>query len=414
VTRYLGTASRNQVPGFIRPGSDGGRGYGGGVIKYLGSKRALVPAIGALVRALPVRSAADLFTGTTRVAQELRRSGLRVVANDTAAYAEAFGHAYVVAGAADRARTAALLPQLTALPDVDGYVTETFCRRARYFTEANGRRIDAIRAEIDRLDLGPVERGLALTALIEAADRVDSTVGVQMAYLKRWAPRALRPLELRVPDPVDGPPGEVARGDANALAEALADVDCAYLDPPYNQHSYLGNYHVWETLARGDAPAHFGVACKRADVRERRSAYNSRRGAWPALRDLIERLPTPWLVVSFSDEGFHDVRDVRGLLGERGHVGELAVDSPRYVGARIGIHDPSGRRVGEVSHLRNTEHLFVVGPNAARVRAAIASARPLVGPPPRSGSRRTRSPGTTAASRAAGAASARRGTAHGR
>ena len=35
---------------------------------------------------------------------------------------------------------------------------------------------------------------------------------------------------------------------------------------------------------------------------------------------------------------------------------------PRYVGARIGIHDPLGRRVGTVSHLSNTEHLFVCGP----------------------------------------------------
>jgi adenine-specific DNA-methyltransferase len=384
------------------------------VIKYLGSKRALVPAIGALVRALPVRSVADLFAGTTRVGQELRRAGIVVLSNDTAAYAEAFGLAYIAAGAPDHGRAERLLRRLEALPDLDGYATETFCRRARYFTEANGRRIDAVRAGIDRLAASPVERGLLVTSLLEAADRVDSTVGVQMAYLKRWAPRALRPLELRVPHRVDGPPGRVLRMDANALAGALDGVDCAYVDPPYNQHSYLGNYHVWETLARGDAPAHFGVACKRADVRERRSPYNSRRLAWPALRDLIERLPTPWLVVSFSDEGFHAPEEVRQLLAERGHVGELAVDNPRYVGARIGIHDPAGRRVGRVSHVRNTEHLFVVGPDAARVAAAIASARPLVGPPPRTGSPRTRSRGTTAASRGAGAASARRGTARGR
>jgi adenine-specific DNA-methyltransferase len=170
---------------------------------------------------------------------------------------------------------------------------------------------------------------------------------------------------------------------------------------------------VWETLARGDAPAHYGRACKRADVRERRSPYNSRRAAWPALRDLVERLPAPWLVVSFSDEGFHAPDAVRGLLAERGYVGELAVDNARYVGARIGIHDPAGRRVGRVSHLRNTEHLFVVGPDAGRVRAAIASARRLAGPPPRTGSPRTPSRSTRAASRAAGAASATRGTARG-
>ena len=39
----------------------------------------------------------------------------------------------------------------------------------------------------------------------------------------------------------------------------------------------------------------------------------------------------------------------------------LAFDSARYVGARIGIHDPSGTKVGSVSHLRNTEYVLVAG-----------------------------------------------------
>ncbi len=347
------------------------------MIKYLGSKRVLVPAIGAAIGSLPARSAVDLFAGTTRVGQELRRRGLHVLSNDTAAYAEAFGWAYIAAGPEHRCGLPALLRELASEPDLDGYATHTFCRSARYFSEANGRRIDAIRAAIERLPLGPQERGLALTSLVEAADRVDSTVGVQMAYLKRPAARALRPLELRVPEPVEGPPGEVRTMDANLLAGLLDGYDCAYLDPPYNQHSYLGNYHVWETLVRGDAPDHYGIACKRSDVRERRSPYNSRRLAWPALRDLVERLPTPWLVVSFSDEGFHQPALVRDLLGQRGYVGALAVANDRYVGARIGIHNPAGERVGQVSHLRNTEHLFVVGPDRSRVQAAITCARRL-------------------------------------
>ena len=350
------------------------------MIKYLGSKRVLVPAIGAAVRSLPVRSAVDLFAGTTRVGQELRRGGLRVLSNDTAAYSQAFGWAYIAASDDEHAQLPRVLAELGRLPGVDGYVTETFCRASRYFTEANGRRIDAIREGIDRLDLSPGLRGLALTSLVEAADRVDSTVGVQMAYLKRWAPRALRPLEMRPPHAVGGPRGGVACEDANRLAAGLDGQECAYLDPPYNQHSYLGNYHVWETLVRADAPAHYGVACKREDVRARRSPYNSRRLAWPALRELVERLSTPWLVVSFSDEGFHEPPRVRGLLAERGHVGELRIAYDRYVGARIGIHNPAGERVGRVSHLRNTEHLFVVGPDRVPVMAAIAAARCVAGP----------------------------------
>jgi adenine-specific DNA-methyltransferase len=382
------------------------------VIKYLGSKRTLVPVIGAVASALPVRSAVDLFAGTTRVGQELRRRGLAVVSNDVTAFSEAFGQAYIAAGAGvDRTRLRRLLAGLAALPPLDAYVTETFCRASRYLRPENGMRIDAVRAGIDRLDLDHVERGLLLTSLVEAADRVDSTCGVQMAYLKRWAARASNPLELREPEPIAGPSGTVTCTDANDLAGALHGVDLAYVDPPYNQHSYLGNYHVWETLVRGDEPEHYGVACKRADCRTRKSAYNSRRGASAALADLLGRLTTPWVVVSLSDEGFHDPAAVEERLRGRGHVGVLHVDFKRYVGAQIGIHNPAGERVGQVSHLRNTEWILVCGPNRRAVAAAIGSAPPPAVPRARTGSSRSRATGTTAASRPAGAASAIRGTA---
>ncbi len=363
------------------------------MIKYLGSKRTLVPVIGALASALPARSAVDLFAGTTRVGQELRRRGLAVVSNDVTAFSEAFGLAYIAAGApVDRARLRRLLAELAVLPPVDGYVTETFCRASRYFRPENGMRIDAARAGIDRLELDPVERGLLLTSLVEAADRVDSTCGVQMAYLKRWAPRASNPLQLREPEPIAGPAGTVTCADANELAPALAGIDLAYVDPPYNQHSYLGNYHVWETLVRGDRPEHYGVACKRSDCRTRKSAYNSRRDAWTALDDLLGRLPTPWIVVSLSDEGFHDPAAVAERLRGRGHVGVLHVDFKRYVGAQIGIHNPAGERVGRVSHLRNTEWILVCGPDRQAVEAAIGAARSRVtAKTPASGNRRAAS-----------------------
>ena len=59
-----------------------------------------------------------------------------------------------------------------------------------------------------------------------------------MAYLKHPGPRSLRALELREPEPVRGRPAR-SRGDAAVLARALDGVDLAYLDPPYNHHSYL-------------------------------------------------------------------------------------------------------------------------------------------------------------------------------
>jgi adenine-specific DNA-methyltransferase len=319
-------------------------------------------------------SACDLFAGTTRVGQALRNLGLTVHSNDVATYSEALGQAYIVAdGTLDRARLAGILDELSALPGRDGYFTEAFCRRARYFQPQNGARIDAIRDAIDDYELSEVERGAVLTSLLEAADRVDSTTGLQMAYLKAWAPRSYNPLSLRLPEPVDGPSGSVSRLDARDLAPVL-DVDLVYIDPPYNQHSYFSNYHVWETLVRWDAPEGYGVANKRVDCRERRSAFNSKRAAPGAFAELLSSVRAPWVLVSVSNEGFHDAEELAALLSERGYVARIDVDSKRYVGAQIGIYNPSGKKVGTVSRLRNLETLLLAGPDRSVVEEAAASA----------------------------------------
>jgi adenine-specific DNA-methyltransferase len=342
------------------------------VIKYLGSKRTLVPLIASVVAQLPVRSACDLFAGTTRVGQALRRLGLAVHSNDLATYSEVLGRAYIEAGDVDRGRLEAVLGELRALPGRDGWFTEAFCRRARYFQPGNGARIEAIREAIDAYALPPVERALLLTSLLLAADRVDSTAGLQMAYLKSWAPRSFNELELRLPEAVSGPAGTVTRLDANELAPAL-DVDLVYVDPPYNQHSFFSNYHVWETLVRWDAPETYGVACKRVDCRENRSAYNSRRRAPAAFAELLASIPARWLLVSVSDEGFHDAVELGALLSGIGYVARIDVDSKRYVGAQIGIYNPRGEKVGTISRLRNRESLFLVGPDRTVVDSAAGA-----------------------------------------
>lgn len=343
------------------------------MIKYIGSKRTLVPAIAAAATALPgARTACDLFTGTTRVAQGLKQRGLEVIANDVAAYSLVFARTYIEADAreVDMSALEAKLSQLRQLPGKRGYVTRTFCEQSRFFQPHNGRRIDAVREGIDMVAETESERAILLTSLLEAADRVDSTTGLQMAYLKQWAARSHNELDLRMPQLLEGG-GLATQRDANQLAAELDDVDVCYLDPPYNQHSYRGNYHVWETLVRNDAPTPYGKACKRIDCRTHKSPYNSARLAWAAFSELIETVTARDLIVSFSDEGFFTFEQIHELLSQRGFVAAVQFDSKRYVGAQIGIHDPRGHKVGKVSHLRNTEYLFVV--TAARAQADEAT-----------------------------------------
>jgi adenine-specific DNA-methyltransferase len=352
------------------------------VIKYIGSKRVIVPQIVSVVQAIPgVRRVCDLFAGTTRVGQALKAQGMFVVSNDLASYSEVLGCTYIQADATmlDRDRLRGLLRHLQSLPPRAGYFTQTFCEEARYFQPQNGARIDAIREGIDEIARSEEERAILLTSLLLAADRVDSTTGLQMAYLKDWAPRSYQDLELRLPECLPGT-GRVLRRDANELARELDDVDLVYIDPPYNQHSYFSNYHVWETLIRNDRPDAYGVARKRVDCKVNKSRYNSKREIGAAFLDLLRSIPAKYLLISFNNEGYLGTLDIENVLRQRGYVSSVGLDFKRYVGAQIGIFNPQGEKVGAVSHLRNQEHLFLVGPSRAVVESALAAIRPTAGP----------------------------------
>lgn len=330
------------------------------MIKYLGSKRLLLPHLVERVGGLSdVESVVDLFSGTARVGHALKQAGYRVTANDHNAYAHTLATCYVAANADElRPRVEKLVAELQSTPPAPGYVTEVFCHKSRFFHPKNGARIDAIRERIATLDLEPTLEAVMLVSLMEAADRVDSTTGVQMAYLKEWAPRAHNDLELRVPAFVAGP-GRATRLDAvEAAAELPADL--VYIDPPYNQHGYLRNYHIWESLVLWDKPEVYGVACKRIDCKTRGSDFNSKRRIHEAMRKVVANVRARHLLVSFNNEGYIDREEMVELLGARGEVEVEEIPYARYVGAKIGIYNPSGEKVGKVSHTRNVEYLFHV------------------------------------------------------
>ena len=338
------------------------------MIKYIGSKCTLVTGIVRVLDAVGgVATVADLFSGTSRVGHALKAAGHRVLANDHNAYAAALARCYVQADREEHLRDATrLITDLNSIRGEPGYFTETFCVRSRFFKPKNGERIDAIREAIAGMSLGPELESILLVSLMEAADRVDSTTGVQMAYLKQWAPRASNDLELRVPSLLDRPiRGKCAAHQLDAIDAARSlDADAVYIDPPYNQHSYLGNYHIWESLVRWDKPEVYGVACKRVDCKNRRSDFNSKRRFREAFTELVRSIAAPILLVSFNNEGYIDRDDMERLLSSRSDqaasVRTVEHDYKRYVGAQIGIHNPRGDKVGSVSHLRNKEYLYVV------------------------------------------------------
>ena len=319
------------------------------MIKYIGSKRTLVPLIKSVVAQLPGR-APPATSSPARPASGRRcaASGSRPLerSRDLLRGARAGLHRRRDE-TLDRERLAAILAELSALEGRDGYFTEAFCRRARYFQPENGARIDAIRDAIDGYELPAVERGVLLTSLLEAADRVDSTTGLQMAYLKAWAPRSYNDARAAA-----ARAGRRARAGTRVPARRERARAAARRRPRLRRPAVQPALVLLQLPRVGD-PRALGRA---GDLRRREQARRLPRAAErlqleargagarspscsrrSARRGCSSRCPTRASTMPPSSSG---------CSPELGYVGRIDVDSKRYVGAQIGIYNPSGEKVG--------------------------------------------------------------------
>jgi len=335
------------------------------MIKYLGSKRLIVSHIVEAVKELmPRGKVLDLFSGTSRVGIALKNSGYTVHANDYLSYASTIAQCYI---AADRknylAKAAVDIEDLNFLASTvsgaspNGFFAKRYAEEAWFFQLKNANRISAIRDRINIIARDHTSKAILLTSLMEAADRVDSTCGIQMAYLKSWAPRSYNPLTLRVPELLEGG-GEVTQLLAlECLDKHTADI--TYLDPPYNQHSYLGNYHIWETLVKWDDPEVYGKANKRVQVRETKSMWNYKMQAQEELKKTLQAVTSKYVILSYNNKGYLSREQIERALSINFDFEVKELSHPAYIGHKIGVYNSLGNKVGNPSSSTVSEFLFI-------------------------------------------------------
>lgn len=340
------------------------------MIKYLGSKRLLIPKIVEIVKNESAKKVLDLFSGTSRVGHALQNEGITTWSNDITTYGLYLAFTHVMVDKEKFQSMQKIIDELNQVEPNAGWFTKTYCEDANFFHPKNGAKIEAIRNYIEA-KLKPwmhtqpswaayAQYRIAIVSLIEAADRVDSTCGVQMAYLKDWAKRANNDLELRMPDMSKGVGGATQLDAKEAAKRYSNSFDLVYMDPPYNQHNYLGNYHIWETLCLWDNPETYGKAQKRVDIKTRKSPWNSKKQIKPEFEELISLIESPKVLVSFNNEGYMTQDEIYSVLDDNFSTIEvIEVPYKRYVGAKIGIHNKNGEKVGKISHTENKELLFL-------------------------------------------------------
>lgn len=347
------------------------------LIPYIGSKRRLLPLISEAISLTGCRSGVflDLFSGSGAVSRLAKTIGFRVISNDWEPYTEFINRAFIAVNEAPAFRRLggmqAAFDILNSLKGVSGYISRHYCpeddenydvtRERMFYTQQNGRRIDAIREQIAAWsasgEINAEEEAVLLAPLIYQASYCSNTSGVFKGYHKGWGGATATALYrirsvLTLTPPLfwdNGLENAVTRLDANAAAKEFV-CDVAYIDPPYNQHQYGANYHLLNTVALWDKPpvsprisgngARDKAAIRRDWRTQRRSAYCYKSTALDAFADLIDRIRAWHIIVSYSTDGIIAPEDLLRVLAERG---ALRILPRRYKRYRVSSQRPSPR-----------------------------------------------------------------------
>jgi adenine-specific DNA-methyltransferase len=186
-----------------------------------------------------------------------------------------------------------------------------------YFTKENAMRIDFIRTQIETWKednlIDSFEYKYLLACLIEGVPFVSNITGTYGAYLKHWDNRAFKPFEMQRLQVMDNGYKNISfNEDANDLIKKISG-DILYIDPPYNERQYLPNYHVLETIAKYDNPELTGITGMRS-YKNVKSAYCIKSSAEQAFCNLINEADFKHIVVSYSDDGLLDIKNISDIL----------------------------------------------------------------------------------------------------
>ncbi len=359
------------------------------LIAYIGNKRRLLPLLLKAVAEVESRGSQkisrkgffiDFFSGTGVVARLAKSLGFSVIANDWEDYSRILNKTFIEGHAEDRElfkneggleKVLGELNELGVFNAENAYLSEYYCPKddqrpdvateRLFYTRQNGILIDNIRAAIekryagdDKISLKKKHLLLALL-LVEASTRAN-TNGVFKGFHQGFGglskdalTRILKPVALKPPELLPVQPGrrfKVFKSDALRLAGKLSGLkaEIAYLDPPYNQHQYGSNYHLLNTVARGDRPEvskSFWVEGKKVDKSAIRKDWVKTKSAFcykdSALRDfstMVERVNAKYLLVSYSTEGIISVEDMCRILAAKGKIGVVTSGYVRFRGGR--------------------------------------------------------------------------------
>jgi adenine-specific DNA-methyltransferase len=263
----------------------------------------------------------DLFAGTGSVGRTFKPLVKQVIANDVEFYSYVLNRNYI--GNHQELMFEEHLSFLNNLKESEGFVFQNYSENGKegrlYFSAENGKKIDAIRQEIEiwkkSEEITEDDYYFLLASLIESADKVANTASVYGAYLKQLKKSAQKELILK--------PGlftlnsnkhQVFNADSNALIKEIKG-DILYLDPPYNKRQYGSKYHLLNTIAKYDLFEPQGKTGLRTYYR---SDYCKKNEVKNSFGELIKNANFKYIFLSYNNEGLMTEDEVKSVMSTYG------------------------------------------------------------------------------------------------
>lgn len=120
----------------------------------------------------------------------------------------------------------------------------------------------------------------------------------------------------------------VKLGFAENLA-ATIKADLCYIDPPYMKRQYAANYHILETIARGDFPDAVGKSGLR-DWWDQHSKLCTKTRGLQSFEKIISDMQCSKFLISYSEDGLFTLEQLQECFGKFGKVSVQEIDYNRF------------------------------------------------------------------------------------
>ena len=300
-------------------------------MRYIGNKNKILSYIDQLIKDKRINcenyTFCDAFSGTATVGDYFKDS-FKIIANDN------LYTSYIMSCA--RLNTPKKKKKKLGKDPFDifnneknklkGFIYNNFSpggSERQYFSKENAARIDYIRTKIEKWysedKITRNEYYYLIACLIESVSKVANVAGVYGSYLKKWDPRAVKPMKfIHVEQLKENALYENEVYNKN-IEELINDIsgDILYLDPPYTKNQYSVQYHLLETIALYDEPELKGKTGAR-DTKSKTSKFSKPGDVHIEFEKIVAKAKFKYIILSYSSDGIMSKEYIESVMKRYG------------------------------------------------------------------------------------------------